>query len=76
MQEKESVQIGIMMDQRFIKTSAYFFTVIFLLFLFVENEVLLMTLITIAGLIWIFDGFRGKKDLEEKDRDKTNSENR
>ncbi len=64
------------MDQRFIKTSAYFFTVIFLLFLFVENEVLLMTLITIAGLIWIFDGFRGKKDLEEKDRDKTNSENR
>jgi hypothetical protein len=49
------------MDHGFIKTSAYFFAAIFLLFLFVDDKALLIALIAVAGLIWVFDGFVNKK---------------
>jgi hypothetical protein len=54
------------MDQRYLKTSAYFFVAVFSLFLFVDDKTLLIILIAVVGVIWIFDGIIFKQNVGKK----------
>ncbi|MEW8073957.1 MAG: hypothetical protein AB2792_10005 [Candidatus Thiodiazotropha sp.] len=57
------------MDQRYLRTSVYFFVAIFLMFLFIDDKTLLIVLIALAGLLWIIIGFisKDKTDVTEEE---------
>ena len=62
------------MEQRFVKTSAYFFAAIFLLFLFINDKTILMVMITLAGLVWILDGVRWKNKTGNSSEDESEND--